>query len=211
MSDNRQGVAEGPRRQVSGWPGLFRTAFKRSQNAMVLVDAARRQIEVNSAYSRLLKRGRRDLIGHHLYEFVKGGPLVSEEDWRRMLLRDESAGRATMLRSDGESVVVEWAAHPELVTGQRLVLFVAMRTSLWGRHFRREVDEEGGNGELSEREREIVHLVALGQSGPEIAEQLHISHNTVRTHLRNAMIKTGARSRAHLVAKSLGNGQVPAR
>ena len=48
--------------------------------------------------------------------------------------------------------------------------------------------------------------MALGYTGPEIAAELHISHDTVRTHVRNAMEKTGARSRAHLVAKVLGNG-----
>jgi DNA-binding NarL/FixJ family response regulator len=53
-----------------------------------------------------------------------------------------------------------------------------------------------------------VGLIAHGESGPEIADQLHISHDTVRTHVRNAMTKLGARSRAQLVAKSLGDGHV---
>ena len=48
--------------------------------------------------------------------------------------------------------------------------------------------------------------MALGASGPEIADELHISHETVRTHVRNAMDKLGARSRAHLVAKALAHG-----
>jgi DNA-binding NarL/FixJ family response regulator len=51
-----------------------------------------------------------------------------------------------------------------------------------------------------------VRLVAHGSSGPEIAGELHIAHDTVRTHVRNAMTKLGARSRAHLVAKALGDG-----
>ena len=45
-------------------------------------------------------------------------------------------------------------------------------------------------------------------TGPEIADELMISHNTVRTHAYNAMTKLGARSRAHLVAKALGDGLV---
>jgi DNA-binding NarL/FixJ family response regulator len=61
---------------------------------------------------------------------------------------------------------------------------------------------------LTLREREVVQLVALGLSGPEIADELHIAHDTVRTHVRNAMAKCGARSRAHLVAKALGDGLV---
>jgi DNA-binding CsgD family transcriptional regulator len=49
-------------------------------------------------------------------------------------------------------------------------------------------------------------MVALGASGPEIADELRISHDTVRTHVRNAMTKLGARSRAQLVAMSLAEG-----
>ena len=48
--------------------------------------------------------------------------------------------------------------------------------------------------------------MALGRTSPEIADELQISHNTVRTHLRNAMKRVGARSRAQLVAKALGEG-----
>jgi DNA-binding CsgD family transcriptional regulator len=61
---------------------------------------------------------------------------------------------------------------------------------------------------LSRRETEIVRLVALGMTGREIAGELQIAHHTVRTHVNNAMVKTGARSRAHLVAKALADGLV---
>jgi DNA-binding CsgD family transcriptional regulator len=59
---------------------------------------------------------------------------------------------------------------------------------------------------LSAREREIVGLVAHGHTGREIADELRIAHDTVRTHVRNAMIKLQARSRAQLVAKAIGEG-----
>lgn len=200
------GGRQGP--SDAGWPSLFRTAFRRSQNAMVLADEHRVQVDVNAAYARLLGRRRSSLIGHHLFEFVEGGPLLTDEQWRAVLMRDEFAGEATMKRADGDAVRVQWAAHPELVTGHRMILFVALNTSRSGRHFRRAVDGDGQEevGELSERELEIVRLVAHGASGPEIADRLHISHNTVRTHVHNAMVKVGARSRAHLVAKALGTG-----
>jgi DNA-binding NarL/FixJ family response regulator len=56
---------------------------------------------------------------------------------------------------------------------------------------------------LTKRELDVVSLIALGATGPEIADELQVTHNTVRTHARNAMTKLGARSRAHMVAKAL--------
>jgi DNA-binding NarL/FixJ family response regulator len=94
------------------------------------------------------------------------------------------------------------------VTGQRLVLLVALSTSRWGRHFRRALPSEPEPGRLSEREREVVRLVAEGRTGREIADELHIAHDTARAHVRNAMTKLGARSSAQLVAKALGGGIV---
>jgi DNA-binding CsgD family transcriptional regulator len=51
-------------------------------------------------------------------------------------------------------------------------------------------------------------MVAMGATGREIADELQIAHNTVRTHVRNAMTRLGARSRAHLVAKAMGGGHI---
>jgi PAS domain S-box-containing protein len=187
-----------------GWAGLFSTAFKQSRNAMVLVDDQRLQVDVNGSYLRLLGYRRAEVIGRPIYEFVAGGPLVSAEEWERALASGPFTGEAQMVASDGGRVGVQWAAHPETVTGRRLVLFVALSTSRSGARFRRTLAETGRG--LSRREREIVRLVALGGTGPEIADELQIAHHTVRTHVRNAMIKVGARSRAHLVAKALGDG-----
>ena len=101
---------------------------------------------------------------------------------------------------------MQLAATTEIVTGRRLVLLVALSTSRWGQSFRRTTTLDSKPGTLSQREREIVRLVALGNTGPEIAEELRIAHDTVRTHTRNAMTKVGARSLAQLVAKALGEG-----
>lgn len=65
--------------------------------------------------------------------------------------------------------------------------------------------------ELSEREREILRLVATGASNKQIAQQLTISTNTVKVHLRNIFSKTGAASRteATLYAIRKGLAEVP--
>ena len=189
-----------------GWSALFTSAFKQSKNPMALVDDQRRYVDVNPAYVRLLGRSRDQVIGTHLWDFVVGGPLFSPALWAAALAAHRFHGEAELIRADGSHIGVQWAGATEVATGQRLVLFVALSTSKWGGSFRRSVVIDHEPGELSARELEIVRLIAHGESGPEIAAELHISHDTVRTHVRNAMRKVGARSRAHLVAKVLGEG-----
>jgi PAS domain S-box-containing protein len=191
-----------------GWSALFATAFKQSRNAMVLLDSRRRVVDANGAYLKLLGYSREALIGRPIYDFIAGQPLP-DDAWSAALATGDFTGETELLCADGGAVSVQWGAHVEVVTGHRLVLFVALSTSRWGRRFRRATSPNPENADLSEREREIVRLVAHGSTGPEIADELNISHDTVRTHVRNAMTKVGARSRAHLVAKALGNGHVP--
>ena len=63
-------------------------------------------------------------------------------------------------------------------------------------------------GLLSKREIEVVGMIAQGATSYEIANALHVSNNTVRTHVRNAMAKLDVRSRAQLVAKVMAEGLV---
>jgi PAS domain S-box-containing protein len=195
-------------RRSDGWPALFTVAFRNSSNAMSLVDEQRRHVEVNGALLKLTGHRRETLVGRHIWELVVGGPLFSPEEWTARIHGGDFTGRADLACADSSRVSVQWAAHPVTTMDHRLVLFVALSTSRWGAHFRRTVTDNGDARALSPREREIVELVALGHSGPEIAMQLHISAETVRTHMRNAMSKTGARSRAHLVAKALADGAI---
>jgi len=58
-------------------------------------------------------------------------------------------------------------------------------------------------GSLSARERDVVRLLSLGSTGPEIADELQVAHNTVRTHVRNAMTKLEADTRTQAVALAL--------
>jgi PAS domain S-box-containing protein len=191
-----------------GWAALFASAFRASGNPMVLVDAERRIVGANTAFVRLLGQRRDALVGRHLYEFIAGGPLVTPGQWREALAEGHFTGTAKMLHADDSEIAVQWAGHTEVATGRRLVLFVALSTSRWGSHFRRRREDGGPAGKLSEREREVVRLVARGETGKEIAAELGIAHETVRTHVRNAMTKLGARSRAHLVAKALGEAHL---
>ena len=64
----------------------------------------------------------------------------------------------------------------------------------------------GGGLGLSEREREVLTLVAAGLNDTEIAHELHLSPLTVGTHVRNIRGKLGARDRVQLVVLAHQHG-----
>jgi DNA-binding NarL/FixJ family response regulator len=61
---------------------------------------------------------------------------------------------------------------------------------------------------LSAREREVLQHLAEGRSVEEIATELVLSTETIRTHVRNAMGKLGTRTRAHAIVVALRRGEL---
>jgi DNA-binding CsgD family transcriptional regulator len=68
-----------------------------------------------------------------------------------------------------------------------------------------------GMESLTNREREVVALVARGLNNDEIAEAMVLSPATAKTHVSRAMIKLGARDRAQLVVFAYQSGLVSPR
>jgi len=64
------------------------------------------------------------------------------------------------------------------------------------------------HGQLSERELQIVELVAAGLTNQEISEQLEISKRTVDNHISNILTKTATGNRVSLVRWALQWGKV---
>jgi DNA-binding NarL/FixJ family response regulator len=64
-------------------------------------------------------------------------------------------------------------------------------------------DVPEANPQLTHREREILRLLAAGLDDRQIGERLHIAIDTVRAHLRNAMVKLGADKRTHAIAVAI--------
>jgi DNA-binding CsgD family transcriptional regulator len=74
-------------------------------------------------------------------------------------------------------------------------------------------DPDGVMSRLSPREYQILGLLSEGLTGQAIALRLVLSPETVRTHVRNATTKLGAKTRVQAVAllvRSRGSGAVPA-
>jgi LuxR family maltose regulon positive regulatory protein len=62
---------------------------------------------------------------------------------------------------------------------------------------------------LSERELEILQLIAEGLTNPEIAAQLYLSLNTVKAHTRNIYGKLGVHNRTQAVSRARALGLLP--
>jgi DNA-binding NarL/FixJ family response regulator len=69
--------------------------------------------------------------------------------------------------------------------------------------------DEAAPKALSQREAEILGNLAGGLTGEEIAQRLVLSPETVRTHIRNAMVKLEARTRTEAVVKALERQEIP--
>ena len=128
--------------------------------------------------------------------------LLSHSSDPRHIVRAIEAGAVGWVRKD-ESVdrliaVIHGAARgetwlPAAATGQVLRLLL------------RRPDPEGNGGSrllavLTQRERDVLVCLADGTARRDMAEHLHMSPNTVRTHLQNLMAKLGVHSALEAVA-----------
>ena len=65
------------------------------------------------------------------------------------------------------------------------------------------VPPKGSRGKLTQRQREILQLLANGESTTVAARELDLSEETVKTHIKTALARLGARNRTHAVSIAL--------
>jgi PAS domain S-box-containing protein len=197
--------AAGTEARLPFWP-----IFEHSKIPMAILDRERRYTNVNDALVEFWGYPRSDLIGRCADTMVVGNHEEIEPRWRRLGHSTELYGERVIQHASGARLQVAYAAHVLMLDGQRRVLVVTLSARLpdgaeliGNSHL--DLTLPGGS-RLTPREREIVGRVALGANTRRIATELSLSQETVRSHVRNAMAKTGAHTRAHLVALALSEG-----
>jgi DNA-binding NarL/FixJ family response regulator len=70
------------------------------------------------------------------------------------------------------------------------------------------VPPRGSRGKLTQRQRQILQLLANGESITVAARELELSEETIKTHTKNTLARLGARNRAHAVAIALRESQI---
>jgi PAS domain S-box-containing protein len=203
QADRAPGVVRAVRPDDS-YAHVFWTAFRRSANAMFVAGLDRRIVAVNEAGTVLAGRSADALTGERMTTLLDDpADAPDDEMWRAQVMRGESFGNRRLRRPDGSTRVVDFAMRASRAAGTVLVLGVCVRD-----HGGRRSEREHEPAPLTTREQEIVRRIALGEVTPEICAALHIAPDTVRSHVRNAMAKTGARTRAQLIAIALTEGLI---
>lgn len=204
--------------------GPFWSVFERSHIPMALIDRDLRFVDVNEAAAGLFQYPRDAVVGQPAgTAFVGGRSSTASQAWQDLLRDNELYGERVISHPSGKPMRVSYAAHATTIDGQWLALFVTLSAKVepHGGELISAVPPGTGRGEpsgrpgepfgklggaLTPREREVVRRVALGRSTPQIASDLSLSPATVRSHVRNAMVKVGAHTRAQLVALVMGEG-----
>lgn len=181
--------------------------FERIPHAMLMTGDDRIYVDCNAAAELLLECSREQIIGRSIEDFT---PVAVRHQvpaaWAAFIRDGSQEGTYEILTATGKRVTVEFSATANFLPGLHLSILIRApepgidlgdRESLFGRR-------------LSLREREVLEHLAMGANGQQIAAELFISPETVRTHLRNILTKLDAQTRAHAIALALRQGEITA-
>jgi PAS domain S-box-containing protein len=196
----------------------LRTAFERSRHPMLIADDQRRWVTGNTAACELLGIAREEIPWRTMDEFTPPGERKRlEEQWAAFLASGGAEGWYQLYVPDRGAVPVEFSATANVLPARHLSVFIPSdgtdaerarstppRDATWAPV----APESAGRLQLTEREREVMTLVASGLQSGDIAERLFLSPETVKSHVHNALGKLGAHTRAHAVAIALVTGEI---
>jgi DNA-binding CsgD family transcriptional regulator len=173
--------------------GILGTAVEAAAAAVFVTDEDGHFVAANRFACQMLGHSRADLKLLRLPELVVGSKLPLP------LPPGSQVGIAPLRRRDGTNVTVRYQVRTLNGGTRGFAVWVASP-----RHMPRSSTLDAGTpGTLSERELEILQLIADGLENDAIAKELFISRETVKSHVRRILQKLGAHSRTYAVAVAL--------
>jgi two-component system, NarL family, response regulator NreC len=124
-----------------------------------------------------------------------------------LTMQEDPAFAREALQAGAKGYVLKQAAGAELVQAIRAAAGGGtwLNPQLGARMAAAPATPSGPASDLTERELEVLQLIALGHTNNEIAAQLYLSVRTVETHRAHIQQKLGRSSRAELVRYALDN------
>lgn len=196
----------------------LRRAFERSRHPMLIADDQRRWVTGNGAACDLLGIAAKEVPWRTMDDFTPPSERRRlEKQWKAFLTSGAAEGWYPLYVPHRGQVPLEFSATANVLPARHLSVFIppdkpsneqaesalALETA-----WTPEVAKRSGRPPLTERELEVMTLVASGLQSGAIAERLFVSPETVKSHVHNAMGKLGAHTRAHAVAIALVTGQI---
>lgn len=181
--------------------------FSKSGSAMMLANNDRYYVDVNDAACQMLSAERSDIVGKRIEDF--SAPEIRDQVpalYEAFLKVKSLSGAFTMIDAKGREVHCMYSASADVVPGLHLSILVPTEEAEPELDVAEETEAVANT--LTEREREVLALLALGGTNASIARRLHLSPETVRSHTRSARLRLGAKSRSHAIALALQSGQL---
>jgi DNA-binding CsgD family transcriptional regulator len=157
---------------------------------------------------------RMSLAPHTWSEMLRQLAPVGADRWGIELAMKYGIRDGLMCPVGGRWLVCFWSSRvlTHVITEPRRIMilaaasFAAMRLD---ELVQSAAETEGAYTQLTPRELAVVRLLSWDKSHRDIAEALGLGEETVRTHLKNAKAKLGARSQTYAVAKALRQRLIP--
>lgn len=195
----------------------LREGFDRSRHPMLICDDQRRWVSANAAATELLKTSAKDISWRTMDEFTPAsGRRRLEEQWQAFLTSGAAEGWFELCIPGRGTVPVEFSAIAHALPSRHLSVFIPPQPgdrgsgedSLACQRVWRAIPPAGDSAQLTQREREVITLIASGGQSIDMGARLFLSPETIKSHAQKAMIKLGAHTRAHAVAIALVTGQI---
>jgi DNA-binding CsgD family transcriptional regulator len=185
----------------------LRGVFDKSQIPMVMVDNDRRYQDVNTAARLLARISLEEVRRRRIDDFTAPDDVPAMQDaWQELIEQGTVSGRYHVTFTDASTLWILFAGTANALPGQHLIVFLPADWPGDELESMNPSEEQDAPAPLSERQLEVLRLVAVGANASQIAAELSISETTIRTHVKNILERLGAHNRAHAVALAMTQG-----
>jgi two-component system NarL family response regulator len=138
-----------------------------------------------------------------------GGPTIGAHEAIRVMHRSSPAlgivahGDRPHRHTASAALQAGASAYVSRTAGPEALVQAVNAASAQERFVDPDVPPKGSRGKLTRRQRQILQLLANGESTTVAARELDLSEETVKTHSKNTLARLGARNRTHAVAIAL--------
>jgi DNA-binding CsgD family transcriptional regulator len=182
----------------------LRALFDSSPFPMVMLDGERRYLDANGPAGLIFRMAGGEMRGRAVDDLAPAPELG--DLWERLLDAGALKGTYDTETPDGGRFRVAYHALANVLPGIHVATFAPAR---WRPA---DPDSDGGAAApevpLTPRELEVLTLAARGLSGPQMAEELMLSPETVKNHFAHVRAKLGVPTRAAAVARAIQLGLI---